>query len=680
MKILKLSLVALIIIFTACKENINNPPPKPNNNVESMNELVVADNFNYNTSDETEINLYALDNSDNPITKVRFDVYTDYPDSGGTRLISGLSDYNGAFHIKRTIPSYINEVVVGTDFIGLANLVKLPVVNNSIIYTFGGKQSRNRSSMNQTSSITPSKKLAGTNAVLKYLGTYNNQGVPNYLISPNDNISNSLLQDINSSLPEYRPVPQYNPEYLAIGNETNLVLNKDADVWVTFVHEGAGYRNVLLFYTYPKDSAPSSVSEIDTLTVIFPNVSFKYSGGGLYSGNKVKIGTFDKNTCIGWALLANGWRNGQIKTSGNIYYSNPALNPESTSSKRIHNVLLVDPGRDIILLGFEDLNRDGWCDNDFNDAIFFVTSNPITAPETSNLEMISYSDNDGDKDGVSDNFDDYPNDKSKAFDNFYPSETTFGTLAFEDLWPGKGDFDFNDLVIDYQINEISNGDNEVVEIKAKYIIKAIGAGNHNGFGFEMKILPSNVTSVTGFNLTESYISLASNNLESGQSRAVVIVFDDAYDQFPPISHSFINTIKTNPTNTPDTMNIVIKLDDPVDPQDIGIPPYNPFIIVDADRDIEVHLPNKAPTDKADTDLFQTSSDDSKPVIGRYYKTDNNLPWAINIVDAFDYPSEKTPIINAHYKFANWAQSSGSSFKKWHQNKSGYRNPTLVFSW
>ncbi len=407
MKTLKLILIILIIIFTACKKNIPDPP-EPNNNVASMSDLVVADNFNYNTSDETEISLYALDNNDNPINKVRFDVYTDYPDSGGTRLISGLSDINGAYHVKRTIPSYLNEVVIGTDFIGLANFVKLPVVNNMINYTFGGKQSRSRSrnSMNQVSTITPTKKLAGTNAVLKYLGTYNNQGVPNYLINPNDNISNSLLQDINSSLPERRPVPQYNPEYLADGNETNLVLNKDADVWVTFVHEGAGYKNTLLFYTYPKGSPPSSVNEIDTLTVIFPNASFKYSGGGLYSGNKVKIGTFDKNTCIGWALLAKGWKNGQVNTNGNIYYSIPALNPENTNSKRKHNVLLVDPGRDLILLGFEDLNRDGWCDNDFNDAIFFVTSNPITAVETSNLKMISYSENDQDKDGVSDNFDD----------------------------------------------------------------------------------------------------------------------------------------------------------------------------------------------------------------------------------------------------------------------------------
>ncbi len=33
-----------------------------------------------------------------------------------------------------------------------------------------------------------------------------------------------------------------------------------------------------------------------------------------------------------------------------------------------------------------------------------------------------------------------------------PSEQFTGTLAYEDLWPGKGDYDFNDLVVDYDFD------------------------------------------------------------------------------------------------------------------------------------------------------------------------------------------------------------------------------------
>ena len=38
-------------------------------------------------------------------------------------------------------------------------------------------------------------------------------------------------------------------------------------------------------------------------------------------------------------------------------------------------------------------------------------------------------------------------DKNKSFNSFFPVQGKTGTLAFEDLWPAKGDYDFNDLVI-----------------------------------------------------------------------------------------------------------------------------------------------------------------------------------------------------------------------------------------
>jgi hypothetical protein len=86
--------------------------------------------------------------------------------------------------------------------------------------------------------------------------------------------------------------------------------------------------------------------------------------------------------------------------------------------------------------------------------MLYVTANPIQAVDLTNFQTINYTSNDSDGDGVSDQFDDYPDDPLRAFNNFYPSEDGFGTLAFEDLWPGKGDFDFNDMVIDYSINQI----------------------------------------------------------------------------------------------------------------------------------------------------------------------------------------------------------------------------------
>jgi len=57
---------------------------------------------------------------------------------------------------------------------------------------------------------------------------------------------------------------------------------------------------------------------------------------------------------------------------------------------------------------------------------------------------------DSDGDGIQDADDDFPNDPARAFINFFPA-AGYGSLAFEDLWPGKGDYDFNDLVVVLQL-------------------------------------------------------------------------------------------------------------------------------------------------------------------------------------------------------------------------------------
>ncbi|NQX93232.1 MAG: fibronectin type III domain-containing protein, partial [Flavobacteriales bacterium] len=48
---------------------------------------------------------------------------------------------------------------------------------------------------------------------------------------------------------------------------------------------------------------------------------------------------------------------------------------------------MYDSQRDLVLIGFEDINREwGGCDNDFNDAIFYTTASPNTAIETENFQ------------------------------------------------------------------------------------------------------------------------------------------------------------------------------------------------------------------------------------------------------------------------------------------------------
>jgi len=223
----------------------------------------------------------------------------------------------------------------------------------------------------------------------QFLGSYTSDGTPLYF-ETSDVVSSSTMTLINNSLPENYPVPTYNPQYISSGYDTDVIVESMADVWVTFVKEGAGYKNVLGFYTYDLNNPPTTAPTASQITIVFPNVSAQGSGGSLVAGNKVKIGTFPAGTGIGWVLLANGW-NGTAVTNGLWrLFSNPNFNPESDPNLKQHNVLLNDPDNQRIILGFEDIRRDNSnCDNDFNDAIFYVSANPYEALRITNTADIS---------------------------------------------------------------------------------------------------------------------------------------------------------------------------------------------------------------------------------------------------------------------------------------------------
>ena len=264
-----------------------------------------------------------------------------------------------------------------------------------------------------------------------------------------------------------------------------------------------------------------------------------------------------------------------------------------------------------------------------------------------------------------------------------------GSLAFEDLWPYKGDYDFNDVVVDYDFATTMDDQNQVQSITATFILHAFGAYYHNGFGFQLPgVSPNQIISVTGSNLaSDTYIHLASNGVEAGQSKATVIVFDDAYRLMQYVAPAIgVNTEMAAPYVTPDTIvvNMTFYSNGSFAPggavtyNTLDIGNFNPFIIVNKVRGVEVHLPNHAPTDLADQTLLGTGDDASNATSGSYYKTANNLPWAINIPQTFEYPIEKQDILGAYLHFADWAQSNGTLYPDWYLASPGYRNSSLIY--
>lgn len=309
---------------------------------------------------------------------------------------------------------------------------------------------------------------------------------------------------------------------------------------------------------------------------------------------------------------------------------------------------------------------------------FSVTISAINSAGTDTKVLVitvaagSASDSDGD--GVPDNLDNYPNDPDRAFDSFYPNEVDFGSLAFEDLWPGYGDYDFNDFVVNFNYKIVSNAQNAVVDVIAKYQIMADGASMDNGFGIIFNTPSSNVQSVTGCVKLGNAAVMDPIGFEVGHTNQTVIIPFDAIN--PIMDGGMANTIPDGKYIQTTVNTVTINF--AVPQTSIGQPPYNPFIFVDQERGHEVHLKDQAPTELVNPELLGTWSDASEPSNGLYYRSSNGLPWAVEIPVSFDYPVELIDILDTHLKFADWAQSSGTQYPDWYMNETGYRNEENIY--
>src|ERR1035437_5446532 len=265
--------------------------------------------------------------------------------------------------------------------------------------------------------------------------------------------------------------------------------------------------------------------------------------------------------------------------------------------------------------------------------------------------VISLGSADYDGDGVSDNEDDYPTDPNLAFNNYYPG-VGFGSVAFEDNWPFKADYDMNDMVVDYRFNQITNADNMVVKLTAKLVVRAMGASFHNGFGIEFPVTSSQVSSCVVTLKNGNPIPMGSlvsidpvNGLERNQAKAVVILFDDGFKILASNGGTGVNTTPTLPFVVPDTLLMTVIFTQPISPDVLKSQIFNPFIFTNMSRGSEVHLPDYPPTSQANKTLFNTGEDKSDPANGKYYKTATNLPWALNIYEGYQYPNEKVSILD-----------------------------------
>lgn len=648
--IVLLVLVLFAIIFSCCRKDRITPDEGDNNN---MSDLEVPADFNFETSKDIVITFNDFKRKST--NKVKYNVYLydeDYTSSAVTytdesgqtvnatlqisdalnnKIASFVTDQSN-FSLNLKIPSYYKKLYVVKNEMG--------VFSSSIIAVNGGKALFSKS--NKKTAVATTDIFYGTNGSGDLFTI--------------DETTNELT--VISSLPDNTgsftcAIDPVSRKLYTIGNNYPYYklycYDIDAQTWETIgnVRRGGprlGYnRNdgLLYFstskYVYVLD--PSNASVLST-----------YSISGLQSNSGGDL-TFDSDGVMYISSTTGLYR--CDFTDGN------SINATWISSESLPNYpnsLTFDSNDELWwataisgegLTFIMDKVTGGWeARSTYNTIIHDLATLPY--------DEASLPEEDTDGDGIIDFYDEFPEDENKASSSYTPSVYGWGTYAFEDMWPYKADFDFNDLVINYRYTNIANADGLVVETKLNYSIKNIGGSFRNGFGIQIDMDESLIQQVSGYNHTEGLISVNGKGLETNQSKPVIIVFDNAWAN-----------------STSPKLEITITYTQPLNISQINN--YNPFIFINKERGREVHCSNMPPTDLANQNLFGTNDDNSNPTNNTYYKDKNNLPWAIDIIHDFAYPTEKVEIILGYPFFAQWAESGGTNYDDWYKEKSGYRN-------
>lgn len=549
-------------------------------------------------------------------------------------LFKIYTDNNGKYEGKMNIPASIDKVYLYTDTWGLPGCVELEVKDHVVNFDMSAKSS------------------AQTKVV-----THNPHGEPPYLVNQSQNLFSLCYWGFGG-----RPCSECMSKEETVGNEsvltlTNrmkdyflpegkykdnsyLVLNRDAinisvkeegtKLDVVFLNRDAQFYNTFGYYFYETGTSVN----VNTVRkyIVFPNVSLRAKGDNnpvpvLDSGSKVRLLYFDKQGkahdefpkgyTVGWFIYANGFKSNDEDTLGEyldlttrgIFTSNPQYNNPSFVSVK-------DEKSGKTILGAEDGENQSYCD-----LLFYVNASPATSIDDTGRPTI-------------------PDDNQEETEKPDEVETITGTLAFEDIWPSGGDYDMNDVVIEYSRETYFNKENGVSKIVDTFKPVHDGASFTNAFAYQIdKEYVGKLTSLPAGAVYE-------------EATSSIVVFPNARS----VQGQTYQIVREFTKRT-------------ISKDELQQHPYNPYIIVNyvsgEKNRTEVHLPKHKATSMADQDKIGSQKD------AYYINREGAYPFAIDIpVLNFVTVKEKYPIDTEYPGFSVWATSKGEKAQDWYMHHEG----------
>lgn len=412
---------------------------------------------------------------------------------------------------------------------------------------------------------------------------------------------------------------------------TNITVTQDGTALdVIFLNRDAMYNNSFGYYYYKTSKEPDMRGMSDMKKyIIFPNVSFSVYGGQLpilKCGSKVRLLYFDEQGnakeefpagyTVGWFMYADGYNQSEneidITKQVASGFSNLLASNQVLGQQRQNFVSVKDETSGKVIIGVEDGANNSYCD-----LLFYVNASK-TIEEPNDRPVITPDDgNEPEKPDV--------------------TETKTGTLAFEDIWPGGGDYDMNDVIVEYNRAVSFDKKNQVTKIVDTFTPVHDGAVFANAFAYQ----------VDKGQFGKMTFSATTEGIHTESATSSIIVCPNVKQAIQKV-YTITREFTGGSFNKKDLKS------------------YNPYIIVKYAEGqkgrTEVHLPKHEATSLADLSLAGTQKD------AYYIDKEGAYPFAIDIpILNFISVTEKKSIDTEYPNFKAWADSKGEKYTDWYNN-------------
>lgn len=566
-------------------------------------------------------------------------------------LDGAWTDEQGKFTATVELPAYVSNVYIVSTSPFARQAIPGKIVNGVLKVSDTDEQLTTRASYRESTRFDRNRfNNLGWNT---NLGSFDDRsGVIDYAYKGNDpklTLSKSEMNELRTTVSKMLNTLGSCPEEYR--TQADLYVEEDETaVVLTALRGWTCWNSSLGYYYYRYDQAPASLKDVKVYAV-FPNTQMIWNNGslqaspqGIKEGTAVQLKYFDdpeypkgknfpKGYYIGFILACNAWNtyftgfNSYTLTEGFYASSTKGFSTKVNSGIDVRTAMFKDKNSNIAI-AFEDFMDD----QNFTDVVFSLKANP----EITNVPPVD--------------------------EDLNTTIEKTGVYAFEDEWPKAGDYDMNDVLVQYTYQKVFNIFNEILSesftFKTLYNKSTVFT---NGLGFILSN-EGNAQSIEYFIRKENEKDFT---VASGA------------DKFTRESNAIILTdnVKTNPNAE---YKVTFKYGDKNSnkKQETSIDAFIYRPSKEGNR-LEVHCPMKKPTSKVDTSLFGQYEDCSKPNEGIYYVSnqENIYPFAFYLSNAnandiaelknFD-KNEKKSISEIYPKFIDWAKYGTNA--DWYKKK------------